>query len=76
MKITGGTDALISDFPWQVFFISGNEQCGGSIINGKWVITAAHCTKNADGSSILPSQMSVKVGANNPYNALKVSHII
>lgn len=70
VKIMGGSQALIADFPYQVFLISGNEQCGGSIINKKWVITAAHCTKNSDGTSILPSQMSVKAGANNPYNVL------
>ena len=65
-KITGGTTALISDYPWQVYFISGNFRCGGSIINGNWVITAGHCTKNSTGVAIPASQMSVKVGANNP----------
>lgn len=68
-KITGGTNALISDFPWQIYYISGNFRCGGSIINGNWVVTAAHCTKNSTGGSILASDMFVKVGANNPANA-------
>ena len=39
-KITGGTDAPISDYPWQVYYISGNERCGGSIISNKWIVTA------------------------------------
>ncbi|MGA2405816.1 MAG: trypsin-like serine protease [Bacteroidales bacterium] len=69
-KITGGTNAVISDFPWQVYYISGSFQCGGSIINGNWVVTAAHCTKNNSGGSILASDMFVKVGANNPANVL------
>ena len=69
-KITGGTNALISDFPWQVYFISGNFRCGGSIINGRWVVTAAHCTKNSTGGAILATDMFVKVGANDPFNAL------
>lgn len=69
-KIAGGTDALISDFPWQVYFISGNFRCGGSIINGNWVVTAAHCTKDDLGAAIPVSSMSVKVGANNPSNPL------
>ena len=68
-KITGGTNALISDFPWQIYYISGNFRCGGSIINGNWIVTAAHCTKNSTGGSILASDMFVKVGANNPSNA-------
>jgi hypothetical protein len=68
-KITGGINALISDFPWQIYYISGNFRCGGSIINGNWIVTAAHCTKNSTGGSILASDMFVKVGANNPANS-------
>jgi hypothetical protein len=71
VKITGGISAVISDFPWQVYFISGNSRCGGSIISGKWIVTAAHCTKNSSGDPVSPSAMSVKVGANNPHNALE-----
>jgi hypothetical protein len=68
-KITGGINADIADFPWQVFYESGNYFCGGSIISENWVVTAAHCTKNDNGTSIPASQMSVKVGATNPYNS-------
>jgi hypothetical protein len=67
-KITGGTDAVIADFPWQVYFISGNLRCGGSIIDNQWVVTAAHCTKNSSGGPIPASSMSVRVGLNNPSN--------
>jgi hypothetical protein len=70
-KITGGTDANISEFPWQVFYKSGNYQCGGSIISENWVITAAHCTKNSNGITMSPSEMMVKVGATNPYDTLQ-----
>lgn len=69
-KITGGTNAIISDFPWQVYYISGNFRCGGSIINGNWVVTAAHCTKNSTGGAISASEMFVRVGLNNPSNPL------
>ena len=80
-KITGGTNTLISEFPWQIFLLAGDAQCGGSIISNKWVVTAAHCTQNSLGNTLLPSEMSVKVGANNPYNTsegktYKVSEII
>ncbi len=70
-KITGGTTAVISDFPWQVYYISGNFRCGGSIINGNWILTAAHCTQTDIGTPIRASDMFVKVGANNPANALE-----
>ncbi len=70
-KITGGTDAIIADYPWQVFFESGSYTCGASIISGNWVITAAHCTEDDFGNLIPASQMDVIVGANNPRNSLE-----
>ena len=68
-KITGGVNAVISDFPWQIYYISGNFRCGGSIINGNWILTAAHCTKDDQGISINSSAMFVRVGLNNPSNS-------
>jgi trypsin len=65
-KITGGTDTNISSFPWQVYLESGNFTCGGSIISGDWIITAAHCTEDDFGNLIPASQMAVTVGANDP----------
>lgn len=65
-KITGGVSTVISDFPWQVYYVSGNFRCGGSIISPDWVITAAHCTKDDLGNPIPVATMSVIVGANNP----------
>lgn len=47
-RIVGGEDADISDYPWQVALMIGNQQfCGGSIIHEEWILTAAHCV--ADG---------------------------
>ena len=46
LKIIGGTEADIADFPYQVFFRAGNYLCGGSIIDENWIVTAAHCTKD------------------------------
>ena len=68
-KIIGGTNAIISDFPWQVYYISGNFRCGGSIIDNKWILTAAHCTKNSAGSTTPASSMFIRVDVNNPSNS-------
>ncbi|XP_023554855.1 coagulation factor IX isoform X2 [Octodon degus] len=43
-RVVGGENAKPGQFPWQVLLKSDTEAfCGGSIINEKWVVTAAHC---------------------------------
>jgi hypothetical protein len=68
-KITGGSNAAISDFPWQVFFEAENFTCGGSIISNQWIIIAAHCTRDDYNVKIPASSMDVVVGASNPRNS-------
>jgi hypothetical protein len=65
-KIVGGANASISDFPWQIYLISGIYQCGGSIISPGWVVTAAHCVKNTNGSTISASSMTITAGSSTP----------
>ena len=43
-KIVGGSAAKDGQFPYQVSLRLNNKHfCGGSIINEKWILTAAHC---------------------------------
>ena len=47
-KIVGGIEAVANSWPSQVFialFIDGEsfQLCGGTLINSKQVLTAAHC---------------------------------
>lgn len=69
LKIVGGSNASITDIPWQVYFSSGNYMCGGSIISKQWILTAAHCTQDGDGVAIKVQDMSVKVGTSTPYGS-------
>ncbi|XP_053329469.1 coagulation factor IX [Spea bombifrons] len=45
VRIVGGTDSLRGEFPWQVQLVNKEKVgfCGGSIVNEKWIVTAAHC---------------------------------
>ncbi|XP_064103370.1 trypsin-1-like, partial [Macrobrachium nipponense] len=60
LKIVGGEQALVNEYPWQVALSKSNlyrPYCGGSIICNKWVLTAAHCVAGQ-----APSQSLVVIG--------------
>lgn len=56
----------ITDAPWQVSLQLNNGTshiCGGSIINERWILTAAHCI---DGLTV--DEVLVRVGATHKYH--------
>lgn len=67
LRIIGGDNAAISDFPWQVCFLPGDYLCGGSILSEKWIITAAHCTFDNNDEDIDVAEMKVVVGTSTPF---------
>ena len=60
-RIVGGEETEPNEYPWQVALV--NEWlpnfvfCGGTVVNSKFVMTAAHCTEGKDADELL-----VKVG--------------
>ncbi|KAG5896190.1 hypothetical protein JTB14_016964 [Gonioctena quinquepunctata] len=65
-KIRNGKNARLKEFPWMVLLsyktVNGPKfMCGGTIINEKYVLTAAHCIVNTS----FPLMMQVRVGEYN-----------
>ena len=71
LRIIGGSDVSIEDYPWQVYLTAGDYMCGGTIISENWILTAAHCVLDDDGNVINVNNMEIKVGATNPYRILQ-----
>jgi len=47
-RIVGGVETVANEFPWQVGLALSRDSspfCGGSIVSGNTVVTAAHCTE-------------------------------
>uniref|UniRef100_A0A672HKQ3 trypsin n=1 Tax=Salarias fasciatus TaxID=181472 RepID=A0A672HKQ3_SALFA len=47
-KIVGGYECRPHSVPWQVSLNNGWHYCGGTLINERWVVSAAHCYKGED----------------------------
>ena len=66
-RIVGGNDGDIADYPFMVSIeVAGvGHFCGGSIIDGEWILTAAHCWDGTWSPSIDtndPNNLTVRAG--------------
>lgn len=69
-QVVGGTEARISDAPWQVALLHRGRStdysaqfCGGSLISSSWVVTAAHCVTEDDLSVTAAASIDVLFGS-------------
>ena len=65
-RIVDGENAEPNSWPWIVSYaFNGYVQCGGSIINSQWVLTAAHCCEgehqNSQSCKIAYPSVSLKI---------------
>jgi secreted trypsin-like serine protease len=60
-KIVNGWVSKVGDWPWMgSMYYNGRHICGGSLINEKWFITAAHCVTNN-----IPGNYRIVLGVHN-----------
>ncbi|KAG8235701.1 hypothetical protein J437_LFUL014045 [Ladona fulva] len=64
-RITNGNEATPHQFPWQAAVIltmaTGQQAfCGGSVISDEWILTAAHCAKDAESFEIILGAQKVQ----------------
>jgi len=65
--VINGPDARKNAFPWLVSILSstglqGSQLCGGTLLNSRVVLSAAHCTFYESGSRIPPQMIKVTLG--------------
>jgi hypothetical protein len=54
-------------FPWQVFVVAGDKECGGVVFEENWVLTAAHCLEGLEISDV-----RIVAGDQTPADATRV----
>ncbi|KAF0289471.1 Trypsin-7 [Amphibalanus amphitrite] len=53
-RIVGGVQTEVNEYPWQAGLVStggSRTWCGGTVINNRYVLTAAHCTADLQSAS-------------------------
>ncbi|XP_062456926.1 serine protease 33-like [Rhea pennata] len=62
-RVVGGSAARPGEWPWQVSLQHrGAHVCGGTLLAPRWVLSAAHCFRGANGSRATPSEWVAVLG--------------
>ncbi|XP_033627170.1 serine protease hepsin-like [Asterias rubens] len=71
-RIVGGEDAVRGAWPWQAqLFFSGYFTCGGTLVDNKYVVSAAHCF---EGEYADASRWKVQLGKLSAANSIDASY--
>lgn len=63
-RVVGGKVAALGDWNWMVLMrFNGRFFCGSSLINSRWLLTAAHCTSGRTAETI-----TVELGIHDQYS--------
>jgi len=74
-RIVGGEPADKHEFPWMVDLRRGSHYCGGSVLNNKWLMTAAHCATGPPSSYIAVAgdhDIGSSEGNEQPRNVVRI----
>ncbi|XP_026508860.2 coagulation factor IX, partial [Terrapene carolina triunguis] len=62
-RVVGGVESGKGEVPWQVHLQNSNGVgfCGGSIVNEKWIVTAAHCIEPGAQITVVAGEHNTEV---------------
>ncbi|XP_015126487.1 proclotting enzyme [Diachasma alloeum] len=73
-RIVGGQNADPGEWPWiAALFNAGRQVCGGSLIDDKHILTAAHCVAHMNSWDV--ARLTVRLGDYNIKTNSEIEHI-
>ncbi|CAK9808311.1 Proclotting enzyme [Anthophora plagiata] len=73
-RIVGGQNADPGEWPWiAALFNAGRQFCGGSLIDDRHILTAAHCVANMNSWDV--ARLTVRLGDYNIKTNTEIRHV-